>query len=58
MLLRQQYLHHFIENTKNLTYSEGDPHEQLKAFFTSGKKHALTYGVSFRLNTLEGKNLG
>ena len=50
MLSRQQYWHNFIENTKNLTYSEGDPHEQLRAFFTSGKKHALAYGVNDHLD--------
>ena len=50
MLLRQQYWHHFIKNTKNLTYSEGDPHEQLKAFFINGKKHALAYDVNGHLD--------
>ena len=35
---------------KNLTYSEGDPHKQLNAFFTSDKKHALAYGVNDHLD--------
>ena len=50
MLLRQQYWHNFIEIKKNLTYSEGDPHKQLNAFFTNGKKHALAYGVNDHLD--------